>query len=109
MISGGNGRWSDFVHVEAYGTYACYHPDLTGTTWINYSPISGYQLGLGTPHGILPTSWVLALKVLAGGTGSWLNYSALVDVVTLGQNFVPTVFIDEPNNSRSHFEVATRH
>jgi hypothetical protein len=47
---------------------------------------------------------VRALKVLAGGAGSWLAYDALVDTVTLGG----ALRIDEPNNSRSHFEVDTR-
>jgi hypothetical protein len=95
-----------FVFVNAYTTYACYHPDLTGTTyWVgNYSPLSAYQLGAGTAHGITSVSRVLALKVLAGGAGSWIDYNALVDRVTLGG-----IRIDEPNNSRSHFEVATRH
>jgi hypothetical protein len=96
-----------FVFINAYATYACYHPDATGTTWdpLNYAPLLAYQSGLGTAAGILPVSPVLALKVLAGGSGSWQNYSALVDRVTLGG----AVRIDEPNNSRSHFEVATRH
>ena len=101
----------DWVFVDAYATYACYHPDATGTMYFpgDYAPISAYQLGLGTPHGISPVSRVLALKVLAGGAGSWLAYSALVDIVTLGQMGIPTVRIDDPNNSRAHFEVATRH
>lgn len=94
-----------FVFIDAYATYSCYHPDITGTTYdADYFPLSVYQLGGGAPD-ILPTSRVLALKVLAGGSGSWIDYSALVDVVRLGG----AVRIDEPNNSRSHFEVATRH
>ena len=99
----------DWVFVDAYATFACYHPDATGTAYVNYAPLGAYQFpGVGAIGGILPSSRVLALKVLAGGSGSWLNYSALIDRVTLGQMGVPTVRIDEPNNSRSHFEVATR-
>jgi len=95
--------------VDAYASYACYHPDAAGVVYVNYAPLSAYQLGVGAIGGILPASPVLALKVLAGGAGSWQNYSALVDRVTLGHMGLPRVRIDEPNNSRSHFEVATRH
>ena len=100
-----------WVFVNAYDTYACYHPDAAGVAYVNYFPLSAYQIppGIGVIGGILPTSRVLAIKVLAGGAGSWINYKALVDQVTLGQNGLPMVRIDEPNNSRSHFEVATRH
>jgi hypothetical protein len=100
----------NWVSVDAYATYACYHPDAAGVIYVNYAPLSLYQFpGVGAVGGILPTSRVLAIKVLAGGAGSWIDYKALVDRVTLGQNGLPMVRIDEPNNSRSHFEVATRH
>ena len=93
-----------WVTVDAYATYACYHPSTTGTGYdLDYFTLSDYQLGLGAPD-ILPTSHVRALKVLAGGAGSWLTYDALVDVVTLGG----AIRIDEPNNSRAHFEVDTQ-
>jgi hypothetical protein len=97
----------DWVEVNAYATYSCYNPDITGTTYnfSHYSPISTYQVpGVGTVDGIPPTARVRALKVLAGGAGSWLAYDALVDRVSLGG----VLRIDEPNNSRSHFEVDTR-
>jgi hypothetical protein len=93
-----------WVLVDAYATYSCYHPNTAGTQYdLDYFQLSAYQLGLGAPD-ILPTSRVRALKVLAGGAGSWLAYDALVDTVTLGG----ALRIDEPNNSRSHFEVDTR-
>ena len=93
-----------WVSVDAYMTYSCYHPNTTGTGWdLDYFPLSLYQAGLGAPD-IHQFSRVRALKVLAGGSGSWLAYDALVDLVTLGLE----TRIDEPNNSRSHFEVDTR-
>ena len=93
-----------WVLVDAYVTYSCYHPNTAGTVYdLDYFPLVNYQMGLGAPD-ILPTSRVLALKVLAGGAGSWVVYNALVDTVTLGG----AVRIDEPNSSRSHFEVDTR-
>jgi hypothetical protein len=96
----------NWVEVDAYATYNCYNPDITGTTYnfAHYLPILNYQLGVGTADGITPLSRVRALKVLAGGAGSWLAYDALVDKVSLGG----VLRIDEPNNSRSHFEVDTR-
>lgn len=95
-----------WVEVDAYATYRCYHPDNAGITYnpANYAFLSAYQLGLGTLDGITSVSRVRALKVLAGGAGSWLAYDALIDKVSLGG----VLRIDEPNNSRSHFEVDTQ-
>jgi len=91
-----------FMFVDAYATYFCYSPNLLGTGYgALYAPLASYQIGLGAPDGITPVSSVLALKVLAGGSTSWMNFSALVDKVTMGGS----TRIDEPNNSRSHFEV----
>jgi hypothetical protein len=97
---------ANWFFVDAYLTYSCYNPDITGTTYsAHYTPLEAYQglLGIGTIDGIPSTSRVRALKVLAGGAGSWVGYDALVDFVSLNG---PR--IDEPNNSRSHFEVDTR-
>lgn len=93
-----------WVLIDAYATYNCYHPNTAGTNYdLDYFPLSLYQLGLGAPD-VTPFSNVRALKVLAGGSGSWMAYDALVDKVTLANG----LRIDEPNNSRSHFEVDTR-
>ena len=93
-----------FVLVNVYATYFCYSPNLAGTDYaLTYATLSFYQAGAGIPAGILPASSVLALKVLAGGSPSWMNFSALVDNVTMGGS----TRIDEPNNSRSHFEHVT--
>ncbi len=93
-----------FVLVNAYATYFCFSPNITGTAYgALYAPLSSYQLGLGTPDGITPVSTIVALKVLVGGSSSWMNFSGLVDKVTMGNS----TRIDEPNNSRSHFEHAT--
>ncbi len=98
----------NFVSVNAYTTYFCYSPDLLGTDYApTYAVLLAYQTGAGGPAGIMPTSSVLALKVLAGGSSSWTNFNALVDRVTMGDNTMPTTRIDEPNNSRAHFEVMT--
>jgi hypothetical protein len=93
-----------FQPVDAYATYACYSPNLAGTSYsAHYGPLVDYQFGLGAPDGIFPTSGVLALKVHAGGNNTFANYSALVDLVTMGG----AVRIDEPNDSRAHFDIAT--
>jgi hypothetical protein len=101
----------DWTPVDVYATYACYHPNATGTGYDDYFLLSAYQAGAGSPE-IMPDDIVLALKVLVGGSGNWLNFSALVDLVTMGGDDVTktggSTRIDEPNNSQSHFEVNTR-
>jgi hypothetical protein len=96
-----------FVHQDVYNTYRCYSPDHTGTA---YSPVYEllpfYQAGLAAVFtGITPAHHILAIKAHAGGNVVWMDFNALVDRVTLS-GFTR---IDEPNNSRSHFEVVTSH
>ena len=98
-----------FVLVNARTDYACFSPNIAGTAYdltVLYSPgnLTLYQAGVATVgSGITPASMVVALKVLAGGATSWMNFSALVDLVTMGGS----TRIDDPRNSRSHFEVDT--
>jgi hypothetical protein len=97
---------ADFVLQDVWATYFCFGPDITGSTYGHYGPLLDYQSGLAFPlTGVLPTDRVLAIKAHAGGSINWLNFKALVDLVTMGSS----IRIDEPNNSRSHFEVVIPH
>ena len=97
---------ANFTPQDVYATYYCYSPDLTGTTYAFYGTLFFYQVGAAAlVTGITPLHHILAIKVHAGGSTSWMNYNALVDRVTMGGS----TRIDEPNNSRSHFEVMTAH
>ena len=93
-----------FVLVDVRDTYFCYGPNLAGTTYgLTYAPLPAYQVGLGTLDGITPMSRVLALKVHVGGSPNWASFSGLVDRVTMAG----ATWIDDPRDSRSHFEVVT--
>jgi hypothetical protein len=95
-----------FVLENVYDLYRCYSPNITGTAYANYDPLVLYQAGLTAPlTGITSLHHILAIKAHAGGSVNWLNFNGLLDRVTMGGS----TRIDEPNNSRSHFEVMTAH
>jgi len=104
-LAGTDASW---MFVDVHSTYACFSPNLAGTGYdllFPYFPgnFAVYQTTGAPFSGITPLSGVLALKVLAGGSPSWMNFSSLVDKVTMGGS----TRVDEPNNSRSHFEHVT--
>lgn len=93
---------ADFVQLDPYGDYNWYDPAANGIRYgSHYGPLADYQTA--SIDGIPTDAKVKEIKIIIGGSSSWEDMRALVDLLELNDNSI----VDEPENSRSHFEVVT--
>jgi hypothetical protein len=90
--------------VNAKANYMWYTANTNGVGYYPfYGSLSSFQTGGGVA-GIPINAKVKVIKILIGGSTSWMAEVAFIDCLSLNNDII----LDEPNNSKARFEVVTR-